>query len=208
MPNQAREHSPTVAAAILAGGRARRMDGANKAALRIDGMRIIDRQLAVLRRVADPIFIVSGDQERFADLDLKVVPDAVPHAGALGGIYTAIVASPRPRTIVVACDMPFLNVLLLERLARESPADLVIPRSERGYEPLCAAWSSRAAPVLRRRIDAGLLTAAAVVEELAVEVVEPDFLASCDPRGLLFVNVNTLHDYERARELRRMESEP
>jgi molybdopterin-guanine dinucleotide biosynthesis protein A len=208
MPTQSATPRPTIAAAILAGGRARRMGGVNKETLRIDGVRIVDRQLAVLRQVADPIFVVSNDPDRFADLDLRVVPDAIPDAGALGGIYAAIVASPRPRTMVVACDMPFLSVMLLQRLARESSADLVIPRSERGYEPLCAAWSARAAPVLRRRIESGLLTVAAAVEDLQVEAVGPEFLASCDPRGLLFVNVNTLHDYERVRELGRVESEP
>jgi molybdopterin-guanine dinucleotide biosynthesis protein A len=96
----------------------------------------------------------------------------------------------------------------MQRLAQDTTADLVIPRSARGYEPLCAVWSSQAAQVLRRRIERGLLAAAAVVSDLQVEVLGPDVLASCDPHGLLFVNVNTLHDYERVRELRRVESEP
>jgi molybdopterin-guanine dinucleotide biosynthesis protein A len=207
MPNQPEDSPRTIAAAILAGGRARRMGGVNKEALRVHGERIIDRQLAVLRQVADPIFIVSSDKERFADLDLRVVPDVLPDAGALGGIYTAIVSSPRPRTLVVACDMPFLSVELLQRLADET-ADLVIPRSARGYEPLCAVWGAPTASVLRRRIELGLLTAAGVVEDLQAAVIGPDVLASCDPRGLLFVNVNTVHDYERVRELGRVESEP
>jgi molybdopterin-guanine dinucleotide biosynthesis protein A len=139
---------------------------------------------------------------------LRVVPDVLAGAGALGGIYTAIVSSPCPRTIVVACDMPFLNLALLQRLARPSDADLVIPRTVRGYEPMCAAWGAGAASVLRRRIEAGLLAASGAVEELQVEELGPEVLASCDPHGLLFVNVNTLHDYERARELGRVESEP
>ena len=40
---------------------------------------------------------------------LTVVPDDIPGMGALGGIYTAIVHSPCDRTLVVACDMPFLS---------------------------------------------------------------------------------------------------
>ena len=87
-----------------------------------------------------------------------------------------------------------------------SAADVVIPRSARGYEPLCATWARPCAGVLRRRIEAGTLKAALAVEELRVEVIGAEFLASCDPHGLLFVNVNTPHDYERARRLGRMES--
>ncbi|MGH9372090.1 MAG: molybdenum cofactor guanylyltransferase [Vicinamibacterales bacterium] len=198
----------SIAAAILAGGLARRMAGANKATLQIGASRIIDRQIALLRQVADPVFIVSGHPAPFRDLALTVVDDVVSGAGSLGGIYSAIVSSPHARTIVVACDMPFLTLPLLQRLARPSDADLVIPRSVRGYEPLCAAWGATCAEPIRRRIDRGILKAAWLVEELRVEEIGPEVLASCDPHGLLFVNVNTAHDYERAQELSRLESKP
>src|SRR4029450_4526377 len=56
---------PPIAAAILAGGLARRMGGANKAGLRIGDERIIDRQLRLLRQIADPVFIVAGTPEAF-----------------------------------------------------------------------------------------------------------------------------------------------
>ena len=188
-----------VAAAILAGGAARRMGGIDKATLRIDGERIIDRQLTLLRQVADPVFVVAREAGRFPDLPLDVVCDLIPGAGALGGIYTAIVSSPHPRTLVVACDLPFLTLPLLEALTRPCGADLVIPRSARGYEPLCAVWSAACAEPIRRRIARGDLKAAEAAADLRVEEIGPGVLESCDPRGLLFVNVNTPHDYERAR---------
>jgi molybdenum cofactor guanylyltransferase len=195
-----------IGAAILAGGLAHRMGGGNKAILRIGDRRIIDRQLALLRQVADPVFVVSGRPDAFDDLGITVVPDVIPGMGSLGGIYTAVVSSPHPRTLVVACDMPFLTLPLLQWLTRPSAAELVIPRSERGYEPLCATWARTSGDVIRRRIDRGLLKAAMLVEELRVEEIGPEVLASCDPHGLFFVNVNTSHDYERAQELSRLES--
>ena len=195
-----------IGAAILAGGLARRMNGANKAGLRIGGERIVERQLHLLRVVADPVLIVSNRSEDFSGLGLDVIPDAIEGAGPLGGIYTALLASPRERTLIVGCDLPFLTLPLLERLAEPSNADLVIPRSLRGYEPLCATWARQCAGVLRRRIEAGTLKAALAVEELHVEEIGAEFLASCDPHGLLFVNINTPHDYERAQRLGRVES--
>jgi molybdopterin-guanine dinucleotide biosynthesis protein A len=198
--------APVVAAAILAGGRARRMNGVNKAQLRIGGERIVERQLRLLRAVADPVFIVSSRQEEFADLGVEVVPDAIAGAGPLGGIYTALVTSPRARTLIVGCDLPFLAPALLERLTAPSAADLVIPRSVRGYEPLCATWSAGCAESLRRRIETGALKAALAVEDLRVEEIGADVVASCDPHGLLFVNINTPHDYERAQRLGQVES--
>lgn len=199
------ERSP-IAAAILAGGLARRMAGVNKATLRVGDRRIVDRQLALLRQVADPVFIVSNHREAFSNLGVEVLPDVIPNAGPLGGIYTAIRASPHPRTIVVAGDMPFLTLALLRHLAADSTADLVIPQSAAGYEPLCATWSAAAAEVVRRQIERGILKAALLVKELHVEAIGPAILASCDPHGLLFVNVNTPHDYERAQGLSHLES--
>ena len=82
-----------------------------------------------------------------------LVRDAYPDHGALGGIYTAIVTSPHERTLVVACDMPFLNRALLEYMAGID-ADLVIPRTSRGYEPLCAVYSRACAPPILERVEA------------------------------------------------------
>ena len=195
-----------IAAAILAGGQGRRMQGENKALLRIGGERIVDRQLRSLRDIAAPVFIVAGDPAPFADLGVDIFPDLLPGAGPMGGVHTALTSSPCARTIVVACDLPYLPIPLLRRLAEPSDAQLVIPRSERGLEPLCAAWSASAAGVLARRIQSGELKMAAVVEELRVEVIEPADLASFDPDGLLLVNVNTPHDYERARRIGPRES--
>jgi molybdopterin-guanine dinucleotide biosynthesis protein A len=148
-----------------------------------------------------------GRADLFTDAGVPVVDDVIAGAGALGGIHAAIAQSPAERTIVVACDMPFLSVELLQRLARPTNADVVIPRSARGYEPLCAAWSAACEAPIRRRIERGALKAALALEDLRVEEIGPDALASCDPHGLLFVNVNTAHDYERAQELSGLESD-
>jgi molybdopterin-guanine dinucleotide biosynthesis protein A len=193
--------STGVAAAILAGGRARRFGGTVKSTLVLDGLRIIDRQIAELRKVADPIFIVAPATSGLASLGLAVVPDLIPNCGALGGIYTAIVHSPHPRTLVVAGDLPFLSGALLERLVRQTDADVVVPRGGRGLEPLCAVYSSACAEPIRRRLERGTLRAAELPDGVSVEEIGPEMLAACDPHGLLFVNVNTPQDYARALDL-------
>jgi molybdopterin-guanine dinucleotide biosynthesis protein A len=195
--------SARVAAAILAGGRAERLHHANKAALAIGAERILDRQVRVLRGIADPVFVVSTRADvggNAASLAVTVVPDAFPGAGPLGGIYTAIAATPAARTLVVACDMPFLSADFLRFLTRERPAQVVVPRSARGLEPMCAVWTRDAAAAIRRRLESGDLAIRAVLEDLRVEEIAPGEVAPWDPHGLLFLNVNTPRDYERARE--------
>jgi molybdenum cofactor guanylyltransferase len=188
-----------LAAAILTGGRASRLGGARKAQLAIGGRTIIERQLAVLRTVAAPIYAVTsaaGDTEGGLDL----VRDRFPGRGALGGIYSAIDASPHDRVLVVGCDMPFLSAALIAYM-HSLDGDLVIPRGSRGYEPLCAIYSRACAAPIRKRIELGRLEASVVPEGVRVAEVGAEVLAAYDPRGLLFVNVNTPHDYERANTL-------
>ena len=189
-----------LAAAILAGGRARRMGGANKGALAIGSRAIVDRQLDVLRSVASAVFVVGRDDPEWTRRGLRVVPDEIAGAGALGGIYTAIVRSPCDRTLVVGCDMPFLSAAFLDRLAAEE-ADVVMPRSARGLEPLCAIYSKACAPGMRERIDAGALQAAMLPQDVRVAEIGPGIVAAYDPNDVIFVNVNTPHDYERAKGL-------
>jgi molybdopterin-guanine dinucleotide biosynthesis protein A len=198
------ESSRPLAAAILTGGRATRFGGVRKAELVIGGRPIIARQLEVLTTVADPIYAVSS-ADGIAEGGLAVVHDRFPGCGALGGIYTAIEASPHDRVLVVGCDMPFLSAALIAYM-NGLAGDVVIPRSARGYEPLCAIYSRACAGAIRDRLErAGGTTAglAASVLPEGVSVVEVggQTLAGYDPHGLLFVNVNTPHDYERANTL-------
>ena len=188
-----------LAAAILTGGRATRMGGVRKATLRIGGRSIIERQLDVLRGIAAPIFAVSsaaGEPEG----GLEIVRDRFPDRGALGGIYTAIEASPHERVLVVGCDMPFLSAPLIEYM-NGIDADIVVPRSERGYEPLCAIYSRGCAAAVRARVERGQLEASVMPDGVRVVEVGSEALAQYDAHGLLFVNVNTPHDYERANTL-------
>jgi molybdopterin-guanine dinucleotide biosynthesis protein A len=187
-----------LAAAILAGGQAKRLGGVNKGTLTIGAAAIVDRQLAALRQVTSHVFVVGTGSPVWTKRGLRVVPDEIPGMGALGGIYTAIVRSPCDRTLVAACHMPFVSAALLRRLAAEH-ADVVIPRTVRGYEPLCAIYTRACAPDIRARLDRGDLRAPALPTGLRVAELGPEILLMDDPDGLLFSNVNTPHDYERAK---------
>lgn len=175
------------------------MGGTHKGLLPIARTPIVERELNALRQVADPVFIVAPEPAPFTHLGVRVVPDRLPGRGALGGIYTAILESDHDRVLVVACDMPFLNPALLQHMAGVRDADLVIPRSPGGLEPLCAIYTRRCAEPIRTRLDRGALEASVLPEGLKIQEVGPEILAAYDPDGLMFVNVNTPHDYERAR---------
>jgi molybdopterin-guanine dinucleotide biosynthesis protein A len=190
-----------LAAAILAGGNASRFGGINKGTLSVDGAEIVDRQLDALRQIASPVFIVGRDAAAWSARGLEVVGDEIPGMGPLGGIYTAIVRSPCDRVLVVACDMPFLSPTFLRRMTAVEDADLVIPRTARGFEPLCAIYSRACAADIRARLDRRELHASTLPHGIRIAELGPEIAL----HELLFVNLNTPHDYERAKGLIELE---
>jgi len=185
-------------AAILAGGRARRLGGLNKSHLVIDGRTILDRQLDVLRRVADRIVIVVTEQAAFADSGVPVVPDVNPGAGALGGIQTALAVADGP-VLVVACDMPFLTEAFLAHVIKAAHgADAAVPRDEGGYHPLCACYTPACASAIRTRVEAGALKVTDLFNDVHVRTIDRDEIAAFDPDGFLLLNINTPEDLARA----------
>jgi len=143
--------------AVLVGGKSRRM-GRDKALIEIDGTPLVDRLAAVLQAAGcDPVIAVGPTElsGRLTHLD-----DLAPGTGPLGGILTALsIGSP---TIVVACDLPHLDVDAITALRAAAAAavddgrqvDAVMARSDRP-EPLCALWFEGSHDLLRRRFDEG-----------------------------------------------------
>jgi molybdopterin-guanine dinucleotide biosynthesis protein A len=189
-------NAPRPAAAILAGGQARRFGGRDKSRLVIEGRAIILRQLDVLRRVAGDVFVVASDAERFADLGLAVHADRIPNRGPIGGLHTAIDMSPVDRVIVVACDLPFLDAALLARLVELAAAhDGAWVRSPRGVEPLVACYTRQAARPIQAAIDAGRLRLGDLAGRLDMAEIAGPALAAFGPPGRLLANVNTPDEY-------------
>lgn len=187
-----------VAAAILAGGRARRFGGRDKSRLLVQGRSIINRQMDVLQQVTDEIFVVAPEAGRFADLGVPVYADEIAGAGAVGGIYTALTSATRELVLVVACDLPFLDARLLLRLVElSSGRDGAWVRTARGPEPLLACYRRGARFAIRREIDAGRLKAAGLDAALTLAELEGAELEQFGRPERLLANLNTPEDYER-----------
>jgi len=185
-----------VDAAILAGGRARRLGGRDKRALRIGPTTILERQLAALEGLVDRVFVVGGDPVAGGGPRPPVVPDRLPSAGALGGLYTALCEAAGSHVLVVACDLPFVTTALLGRVIdlADSECDAVVPRSTDGLQPLCAVYARRLAGDVRRRIESGRLKIQDLLGTIRVRELGPAEIAALDADDRLFFNVNTPDD--------------
>jgi molybdopterin-guanine dinucleotide biosynthesis protein A len=191
-------------AAILAGGRARRFDGRDKSALVVGGRSIFERQLEELSRITDDILIVGarGPSNPGGDTAPRFVPDRVPGRGPLGGLDTALAVARDDAVAVVACDMPFVTAELLGHLLSCAEHwDVVVPRTERGYHPLCAVYTRSCSGAVARSLAEGRLTMIGLFEELRVRVVPSEELDAFGNRHRLLANVNTPAEYEEIEAL-------
>jgi molybdopterin-guanine dinucleotide biosynthesis protein A len=180
----------SVSAAIMAGGKSRRM-GQDKAWIELDGEPLIQRVATVLAAVADEVLIVANEP-RYATLGLPVVPDRYPAGGALGGIATGVGAARHDTVLVAACDMPFLDAEVWRLLLRErGDADAVVPRIGGEYETLHAIYTKACLPEMARALAEDRLRVIAFFDAVRVRAVEEEALRAVDPTLRAFTNVNT-----------------
>ena len=191
---------PGVTGVILAGGESRRM-GSDKSLLPLDGGRFIDHAYRTLAALFDEVLIVTNSPDLYAGLPCRKVPDLYPVKGSLAGIHSGISHARTEKIFVVACDMPFLSAEVIRRLcAGGEAADVVIPRSERGVEPLHALYDTRCLPAVEDLLDAGEKKIVRFFPRVRVCEVSPAAFADCDPEGLSFRNINTPQEYFALRE--------
>ena len=166
---------------------------------------MIDRVRAALEPEVDDLVLAANDPDADGWLaGVRVARDRLPGAGGLAGLHAVISAD--TDVLVVAWDMPFVTRELLaglRDLARTERAEVCVPESDApfGIEPFCAFYSG----VVAGRLDAYLargggpardfLTRCAVRRMTAAEV-----RVFGDP-AVLFLNVNTARDLERARAI-------
>jgi molybdopterin-guanine dinucleotide biosynthesis protein A len=189
---------------IQAGGASSRM-GEDKALKPFLGRPLIQRVIERLAPIADEIIVTTNRPDDYSFLDLRLVSDLKPGRGALGGLYTAIASATRPIVAVVACDMPFASATLIEaagKLMVEEEADVVIAKSDGGYEPIHAVYRRAIClPAIESAIEADQWKVIAWFPQVKVRVLTTEELKQFDPAGLAFWNVNTPEEFAEAERL-------
>ncbi|MDO9228325.1 MAG: molybdenum cofactor guanylyltransferase [Syntrophales bacterium] len=179
---------------ILSGGRNVRM-GENKAFLRVEGERLIDRTVRLFRAVFRQVIIVTASPLDYLDQEATIVTDILPEKGALGGLYTGLFFALDEYVFVAACDMPFLNRAFLEHMIRQSSGyDIIVPAPPDGLQPLHAIYARRCLPVIRSLLDRNRLQIKELYPGQRLLKIPPEVLRSFDPEGRMFLNVNTPED--------------
>ena len=185
---------------ILAGGKNLRM-GKNKAFLEVRGERIIDRTKNLFRALFDEVLLVTNSLPDYLDLNLRMVADLYAGKGALGGIYSGLFHASHSHAFVAACDMPFLNKDLIRHLIDLSPGyDIVIPKTEDGWQPLHAVYSKKCLPFMEDLIREDNLKIIDFFHRVKKREVPTEEILPLDPNLASFLNVNTPEELARIKD--------
>jgi molybdopterin-guanine dinucleotide biosynthesis protein A len=203
---------------VQAGGGSTRFGG-DKALVQFEGKTLLARTVELVASVCRETKIVAL-LGKYGDATVPILTDQWPGQGPLGGVLTALqhlnerletpartpVEDPgiRSYALILSCDMPFLTREWLGYLcdrAVKSAAQVIVPQSENGLEPLCACWRTDAASTIQTAFDAGVRKVTEAMKRLPMEVLDESAWKRFDTDGRLFWNMNTTADYEEARRI-------
>lgn len=189
-----------VTAAILVGGRARRLDGRSKPALVIGRQTIADRLLDAIRDAGIPTVFMVGPWRGPVPSGVRHVPDLMGQVGPLGGVYSALLVASTAKVVVLAGDMPYVTSALVRRLAEMTNRfDAVVPRDDRGWHPLSAGYRRAVAPHVKGQLDRHALRVVDALSGMRVDELTGDELRRLDSSdGMLLMNVNSPDDLRHA----------
>ncbi len=190
--------------AVLAGGASRRL-GRDKALLLLpDGRPLVQATCEKAAAVCARVLLVVDRPGRYRDLSPGVAEavDSGRGLGPLDGIRAALAAARTSHVLVVACDMPFLNVALLAHMAAMVRSyDALVPVTDDGIQPLHAIYSRACLAVAEGVLAAGERSVAGMLEGVKTRLLQRKEWGPVDPEGLSFFNLNRNEDAERMREI-------
>lgn len=139
---------------VLAGGKSTRM-GTDKGAIAYHNIPQRDYLYNLLDQVCDATFYsIREDQKKEFSSTTNVIVDENKFKGPYNGLLSAYNTNSNVAWLIVACDLPLLNVAALEQLKQERDisklATAFATKESKLPEPLCAIWEPSA---LKASID-------------------------------------------------------
>lgn len=172
---------------ILAGGKNSRM-GRNKAFLELHEKPFIEIAIEVFKNF-DEVIIISNNEELYSKYNIKVYSDIIKNIGPIGGIYTALEYA-KYDIVIVACDMPYLNNEIVERIANEMDDKSVISVTNGKLQPLCSGYKKSIINKVSLCIEGNDLKLRSLIDK-----IDKSYIYFDDED--LFLNVNTVNEYKK-----------
>lgn len=180
---------------VLAGGKGRRMGGADKGLVDFLGKPLVAHVIQRLNPQVDEILISANREiENYTNLGYPVISDDIADfAGPLAGLHKGMLQAKHPYVMTVPCDTPLLPMSLANRLMRgllDYDADVAIAKTGMQPHPVFCLCRKTLLPHLENYLRQGGRKVEAWHSSLdAVEVLFDD-----TPQA--FININTREELQ------------
>lgn len=150
----------SITLAILSGGKASRMGGADKALVKVEGKPIIIRIYECLSSLFDEIIIISNTPGAEYPIPVDIYPDILKNSCPLSGLHAALVHSTNGHVFVVPSDLPFPDKKIAQKIIASylsllPTAKIFIPRINDLAEPLFGIYSKQILPKVEEILSDG-----------------------------------------------------
>ncbi len=177
---------------LLAGGKASRLGGVDKAWLERDGVpQVLRWRRRFSGEVAVMLVSANRDLDRYAAHGLIAVHDRISDAGPLGGLDALAAACDTPWLFTVPVDLVGTNDCLLRTFSTMRGDDGAYAVDDDGVQPLVALWRRDA---LRAACAQAFVAGAGAVHALQATLKMPPVVFA----GFRFGNLNTPADLDAA----------
>lgn len=188
---------------ILSGGLNTRMQGRNKALLRLGERRILDRIIGTLEQCGLACMIVTREPSLYLEWQAEIVRDLFDIRSPLTGIHAGLRTMGTEFAFVTSCDTPLLKKEVVQVLmeALNPNVDVVVPFEGTFYQPMCAIYSRRCVPVIEQMLHRRQLKVDLLYERVRLKTIPNEHFKVVDPQLDSFFNVNTPEELETARRM-------
>lgn len=188
---------------ILAGGKNTRLPGKKKSFHQVGESTMLERIYDLFTDLFPEIILVVNEPKEFIGLDAMVVTDIIPARCALAGLHAGLFHASYPWAYVTACDFPFASRTVIEYLVqRTGPgAQVVIPKTPEGLEPLTAVYSKTCIPLIEANLEKKIFMIKKFYNKKRTREIPFEKLKKLDPDLHFKFNVNTPEDLAQARQL-------
>jgi len=185
---------PHVTGVILAGGASSRF-GENKALASFDSLPLIQHVAQPLEKLFTERLLITNTPESYEFLGWPMASDIYPGCGPLAGIHAALHTINTPKALIVGCDMPLLNTILISYLCNLSGDwDVALPWLEAGPVPLYGVYSTHCLPAIEQSLKEKQFKIGLLLRKLQLHKVNENTILDLIEDLSTFHNINFSDD--------------
>jgi molybdenum cofactor guanylyltransferase len=180
---------------ILAGGKSSRM-GIDKALLMLGKQCILQHIIAIAKMITQNVYLVTSNPI-YTSFNIPIISDLLFQKGPAGGIDALLHHTKQEYNVVLSCDMPFIDTQSIKILLHHAIGFSITYSVYNQYpEMMFSIFHKNCRDNWRNHILKNELKLSTLIAHFHTNELDSGILVNTNPK--LFININTLDDYQKA----------